>query len=192
MFCLCVSAFGCVWLSLTASKGAGFIPTLIMRERLPMPSSHFSSSFHPSRCIRPLFFLCCLFTSLFFSPFLSLDNLSVHPALSQPSAHFCCMHASPTSVEDDCTAFESLSVLIDLNAGWPFFISAVNGWLSLWTTALTALFHPAKCKCNRGVVISLREAKESKWEEPPLIRGKHRHQIIPFSDERTFCHSMNN
>lgn len=34
----------CVWVSLTASKGAGFIPTLIMRERIAMPLGHFSDS----------------------------------------------------------------------------------------------------------------------------------------------------
>ena len=36
----------------------------------------------------------------------------------------------------------SVFYVIDLKAGWPFFISAVDGCLSLWTTALAALFLP--------------------------------------------------
>lgn len=76
---------GCVWLSLTASEGAGFILALIMRERLANALKSFLLFFHPSCCIR---LLSPLIRPFFF--FSSVEHRSHHSAhLSrQLSANF--------------------------------------------------------------------------------------------------------
>lgn len=99
--CLGVCASGCVWLSLPASKGAGFILTLIMRERLAMPSSHFSTS-----SILPVASGCFSFLVSCSLPFSSVDNLpslfpSFHPSFLSdflplsPFSAFSCHHLCP-------------------------------------------------------------------------------------------------
>lgn len=82
--CMCVS--GCVWLSLTASKGAGFILTLIMRERPAMPSSHFSSS-----SILPVASGCFSFS--FLAPFFTFFPVWII-CVSFPCPSFLCLFLS--------------------------------------------------------------------------------------------------
>lgn len=122
--CVCASASGCVWLSLTASKGAGFILTLIMRERLAMPSSHFSTS-----SILPVASGCFSFFFVLYFLFL-VDNLSFvaffcplcFSRFSVPSCHFCfrflCILTSPWLNQILCREFKCWLTIFHQPVWW--------------------------------------------------------------------------
>lgn len=156
--CVCVRVLGlrggCVWLSLTASEGAGFILALIMRERLAMPSSHFSfSSLLPvaSGCF-PFFlafFQCRSLTPSFTLSFaLTFSVLFPNSGAIVDVVFRLCVRipSSLTSAKESWTSSWVWLILgiyvIALNTAWPFFVHIVNNCLSPWTTVLADLRFP--------------------------------------------------